>query len=199
MDSVTILLKDLKNQGKKIVGYAAASKGTIVQNYCNINNNTINYIADTTQKSDLIPGVEIKKMNVFANDQGYLFETIRSDDKMYDGKFGQVLVSELYPGVIKGLHLHNNQTEYTTCLKGNIKYVAIKETPNGPIINTFIIGEKNPIIVKVPPGVWHGYTSLENKSATLMYLMDRPFNIEDSGTEEKDVFAFGDIWKVKHG
>ena len=30
------LLTDLKTKGKKIVGYAAASKGTIVLNYCNI-------------------------------------------------------------------------------------------------------------------------------------------------------------------
>lgn len=268
------LLKDLKNKNKKIVGYAAASKGTIVQNYCNIGTDIIDYISDstpfkqglytpgmkipivspdyfhkdnpdyaiifawnhqkeiinkekeflnrggkfivhlpephiietnedfhsdTTKKSDLIEGVEIKKLNIFANDQGYLFETIRSDDKMYEGKFGQVLISEIYPGVIKGFHLHEKQTEYTTCLKGNIKYIIVKETKEKPIINTFVIGEKNPIIIKTPPGVWHGYTPLENKSATLMYLMDKPYNINDNDTLEKDVFAFGDLWSVKHG
>ncbi len=273
------LLKDLKNKNKKIVGYAAASKGTIVQNYCNIGTDIIDYISDstpfkqglytpgkhipivspykfqddvrdnkidyaiifawnhqkeiinkekdfvkkggkfiihipephiieleeeklhldTTQKSELIEGVEIKKLSIFANDQGYLFETIRSDDKIYEGKFGQVLISEIYPGVIKGFHLHEKQTEYTTCLKGNIKYIIVKETKDKPIINTFIIGEKNPIIIKTPQGVWHGYTPLQNKSATLMYLMDKPYNINDKDTLEKDVFAFGDLWTVKHG
>lgn len=273
------LLKNLKAQEKKIVGYAAASKGTIVQNYCNIDKNIIDYISDSTafkqglytpgmhipivspeyfhkdnpdyaiifawnhqkeiidkekefikkggkfilhlpephiigsynsenkenfhiditQKSELIEGVEIKKINIFANDQGYLFETIRSDDEIYEGKFGQVLISEVYPGVIKGLHLHKNQTEYTTCLKGNIKYVIIKETENKPIINTFIIGEKNPMIIKTPPEVWHGYTPLENKSATLMYIMDKPYDINSKDTEEKDVFSFGDVWTIKNG
>ena len=270
------MLRDLKNKNRKIVGYAAASKGTIVQNYCDIGREVIDYISDSTtfkqglytpgkhipilspdifhddvkkgnidyaiifawnhqkeimnkekeflekggkfivhlpkphiiendfhsdltKKSEIIKGVEIKKLNIFANDQGYLFEAIRNDDQIYDGKFGQVLVSEIYPGVIKGFHLHKNQTEYTTCIKGNIKYVIVKETENQPIINTFIIGEKNPIIIKTPPNVWHGYTPLENKSASLLYIMDKPYDINNKDTEERDVFAFGDVWSVKNG
>ncbi|MBI2044048.1 methyltransferase domain-containing protein [Candidatus Pacearchaeota archaeon] len=171
------LLKELKGQGKKIVGYAAASKGTIVLNYCNIGTETLDYISDSTpfkqglyspgkhipivspeffhddenvdyvllgawnhakeimaKEQDFIKRggkfivhypkarilennsskinfvnnlVEVKKLNVFANDQGYLFETIRSDDKIYEGKYGQTLISVLYPGVIKGWHLHD--------------------------------------------------------------------------------------------
>ena len=42
------LLNDLKIHGKKIVGYAAASKGTIVQNYCNIGPEILDYITDST-------------------------------------------------------------------------------------------------------------------------------------------------------
>ena len=42
------LIKDLKKNGKKVVGYAAASKGTIVQNYCNLGPEIIDYISDST-------------------------------------------------------------------------------------------------------------------------------------------------------
>ena len=300
------LIKNLKNGGNKIVGYAAASKGTIVQNYCNLDSNLINYVSDstpykqglytpgkhipivspdkfhnevynnidnnvdyaiifawnhakeiiekeqeflkrggkfivhlpepriigienlqinnklklndekiqemhtdlvqtkqhsdTTQSSELIEGVEIKQLKIFANDQGYLFETLRNDDKIYGNEFGQVLVSEIYPGVIKGFHLHEKHDEYTVCVKGNIKYIAVKEYADGrKKINTFVIGEKNPVLIKVPRGVWHGYMTLENKSATLVYLMSRPYNPKDPDTKEKDVFAFGDLWTVRHG
>ena len=129
-----------------------------------------------------------------------MFETVRSDDKIYDGKFGQVLISVLYPGVIKGWHLHKKQTEYTTCIKGNIKYVAVKENSDGKReIKTMIIGEKNPMTIKMSPGVWHGYMPLSNQEAIVMHLADKPYDINDPDTDEKDPFEFGDLWTVKNG
>ncbi len=43
-------LKNLKNSGKSICGYAAAAKSTTVLNYCDIDNNLIDYIADSTEE-----------------------------------------------------------------------------------------------------------------------------------------------------
>lgn len=55
------LLKKLKEENKKIVGYAAASKGTIVLNYCNIGKGILDYISDSTpEKQGLFnPGKHI--------------------------------------------------------------------------------------------------------------------------------------------
>jgi dTDP-4-dehydrorhamnose 3,5-epimerase-like enzyme len=299
---LSALLTKLKLQDKKIVGYAAASKGTIVQNYCNITKDTLEYISDSTpfkqglyspgkhipvvspdtfhadkevdyallsawnhaeeimkkesaflsrggrfivhypsprileptqqelthkpqmesslasnptslnltslsptplisnsvNKPQALGEIQFKKIQIFQNDQGYLFETIRADDKIFDGKFGQVVVSALYPGVIKGLHKHSKQTDYTTCIKGNIKYVVAKENSNGTAdIKTYTIGEKNPVIIKVPPGYWHGYSPLANEQATVLHLMDELFDSNDDDTERKDAYAFGDPWTVK--
>ena len=267
------LLRNLKNQGKKIVGYAAASKGTIVLNYCNIGKETLDYISDSTPfkqglyspgkhipivspeffhedkqvdyallsawnhaeeimkkekdfierggrfivhypkarilepdikkeeiNSETFKGVELKQLKIFQDDQGYLFETLRNDDEIFDGKFGQTLISELYPGAIKGLHKHEKQTDYTTCIKGNIKYIIVKENSQGkPEIKTFLIGEKNPVLIKIPPGYWHGYTTLANQRATILHLMDKPFNPKEPDTAEKDPFEYGDIWTPKPG
>lgn len=263
------LIYDLKSRGKKIVGYAAASKGTIIQNYCGIGSNLIDYISDSTpfkqglyspgkhipivspdvfhQDSDAdyailfawnhikeitekekdfiarggrfivhlpephivepevssqeeIKGIETKKLNIFANDQGYLYETIRADDKIFDGEFGQILVSTVYPGIIKGLHRHHKQTDYTTCVKGNLKYVAVKENSQGSHeIQTFVIGESNPVLVKTPPGVWHGYTPVGNKTAIVLHLISRAYDPNNPDTERKAAFDFGDVWTPKHG
>lgn len=268
------LLKELKSQGKRIVGYAAASKGTVVLNYCGIGNDILDYISDSTpfkqgryspgkhipvvspehfhndqsvdyallgawnhakeiigKEQDFLkrggkfivhypkarildtenkgdsPGirfvdnlVDTKKLNVFANDQGYLFETVRADDKIYQGKFGQVLVSVLYPGVIKGWHLHHKQTEYTACSNGNVKYIALKENPDGTKdVQILTIGDKNPVLIKMQPGIWHGYAPLSNKEATVLHLMDKPYDINDPDTDKKDPLEFGDLWTVKKG
>lgn len=48
------LLRDLKDQGKKIVGYGAPAKGNTLLNYCKIGTDIIDYIVD---KSSLKQGV----------------------------------------------------------------------------------------------------------------------------------------------
>ena len=67
------LLNDLKIHGKKIVGYAAASKGTIVQNYCNIGPEILDYISDSTPAKQGLytPGkhIPIVSPEVFHNDK----------------------------------------------------------------------------------------------------------------------------------
>jgi methylation protein EvaC len=45
---LSALVRGLKNQGKKLVGYAAAAKGTIVQNYSNLGPDVLDYISDST-------------------------------------------------------------------------------------------------------------------------------------------------------
>ena len=141
--------------------------------------------------------IEIKELKSFFDNDGELFETLRADDSLYDGKFGQNLVSIVKPGVIKGLHLHHRQIEYTTCIKGNILYVAITEIPDSqPVIQKFAMGEKNRILIKTPPGIWHGYTPLNNQEAVILYTMNQAYNPKDTDTEEKDPFAFGDVWHL---
>jgi methylation protein EvaC len=55
------LLHRYKNDGKKIAGYAATSKSTTVLNYCEIGNDVIDYICDTTDEkiNKYSPGMHI--------------------------------------------------------------------------------------------------------------------------------------------
>jgi len=54
-------LKKIKNEGKKICGYAATAKSTTILNYCNLSSNTIDFICDTTKEKigKFSPGVHI--------------------------------------------------------------------------------------------------------------------------------------------
>lgn len=55
------LLKKLKAEGKRVVGYAATSKSTTVLNYCDIGPDLIEYICDTTpiKQGKFSPGMHI--------------------------------------------------------------------------------------------------------------------------------------------
>jgi len=47
-DDLVSMLKKLKDEGKKVIAYGAASKATTVFNYCGIDNSLVEYITDTT-------------------------------------------------------------------------------------------------------------------------------------------------------
>ena len=46
--SLVALLGKLQNEGKRIVGYAASSKGTVILNYCGIGADVLEYVCDNT-------------------------------------------------------------------------------------------------------------------------------------------------------
>ena len=56
----------LKKKGLKICGYAASAKSTTVLNYCNIDNNYIDYIADSTNEKigRYTPGTHIPVVSI---------------------------------------------------------------------------------------------------------------------------------------
>jgi methylation protein EvaC len=60
-DELMTLLRDLKQQGKRVVGYAATSKSTTVTNYCGITPDLVEFISDTTpiKQGKFSPGVHI--------------------------------------------------------------------------------------------------------------------------------------------
>lgn len=83
------LLRDLKEQGKKIVGISAPAKSTTILNYCKISNNLIDYM---TEKSSLkvghytpgmhIPIVKEKKLLEDNMDYGIVFAWNFADEIM---------------------------------------------------------------------------------------------------------------------
>jgi methylation protein EvaC len=60
-DKLVQLLTSVKKQGKRIVGYAATSKSTTINNYCGINSELVEYISDTTpiKQGKFSPGTHI--------------------------------------------------------------------------------------------------------------------------------------------
>ena len=142
--------------------------------------------------------VQLKELKVFSDDRGYMFEGLRKDDALFDGTYGQTLVTVLYPGVVKAWHRHARQADYTLCAVGNVKYCVAYERGQGDVqIETYYLGEGHQALIKVPPGIWHGYTPIGGQRAVLVHVMDTTYDPTD--TQRKDWLAFGDVWSVKNG
>jgi len=121
---------------------------------------------------ELIHGVHVKPLRVIADERGYVMEMLRCDDPFYQ-RFGQSYVSVAYPGVVKGWHYHKVQTDHFVIVKGMMKVVLYDRRDDSPtkgMVNEFFMGEKNPILVTIPPGVLHGMKGIGTEPAMRVRL-----------------------------
>ena len=130
----------------------------------------------------MIDGVMTKKLRVIPDERGRLMECLRNDDELFL-KFGQLYMTTTLPGVVKGWHLHDVQWDNIVCVKGMLK-LALYDGREGSAtkgqVDQFFMGEHNPLLVRVPPGVWHGWKCVSPEEAfivnapTEVYVYDAP-------------------------
>ncbi len=121
-------------------------------------------------KRPLIEGVVTKPLKVNVDERGRLMEILRNDDKEFR-QFGQVYMTTAYPGVTKAWHYHKLQTDYFACVRGMMKVVLYDGRADSPTkgqINEFFIGEHNPMLVMIPPGVYHGFKCISEYEAIVI-------------------------------
>jgi dTDP-4-dehydrorhamnose 3,5-epimerase len=151
----------------------------------------------------LIEGVTVKRLKVIADERGFLMEMLRSDDDMFT-EFGQVYLSVAYPGVVKGWHYHKLQTDYFTVVKGMLKVVLYDRREGSPThgeINEFFMGEKNPILISIPPGVVHGVKAIGGEAGYLVNCPNKTYNYDEPDEYRVDPHS-GEIpysWTGKDG
>jgi dTDP-4-dehydrorhamnose 3,5-epimerase len=125
-----------------------------------------------------IEGVAIKQLKVIPDERGFLMEMLRSDDPIFR-KFGQVYLSVAYPGIVKGWHYHKLQTDYFTVVKGMLKVVLFDRRENSKthgVLSEFFMGERNPILLVIPPLVAHGVKAVGPEPGYLVNCPDMPYN-----------------------
>jgi dTDP-4-dehydrorhamnose 3,5-epimerase len=128
----------------------------------------------------MIDGVQIKKLRLIPDERGRLMEVLRSDDEFFE-KFGQVYITTAYPGVVKAWHYHHDQNDHMTCIKGMMKVVLYdprEDSPTRGEINEFFTGVHNPILIRVPKGVYHGFKCISDEEAIVINIPDQLYNYD---------------------
>jgi dTDP-4-dehydrorhamnose 3,5-epimerase len=126
----------------------------------------------------MIEDVKTKKLSIYPDERGWLMEILRCDDDFFN-KFGQVYLTTAYPEVVKAWHMHKIQTDNFCCIHGMMKvvlYDARKDSPTFGEINEFFIGDKNPMLISVPPFVYHGFKAIGPEIAYFLSVPTEPYN-----------------------
>ena len=126
----------------------------------------------------MIDGVRVKKLKVISDERGKLMEILRNDDEIFQ-QFGQVYMTTTFPGIIKAWHYHKLQTDNFVCVSGKIKlalYDSRESSPTYKEINEFILGLEEPLLVQIPPLIYHGFKCISDTEAIVINTPTKPYN-----------------------
>ncbi len=125
---------------------------------------------------EVIDGVAVRGTKVLPDERGRLGEIFRADDPWFE-KFGQVYFTTTYPGIVKAWHYHKIQTDLFYVIKGTVKvalYDDRKDSPTSGTVNELYLGEHCPGLLRIPPGVQHGWMCV---SETESYIVNMPSEV----------------------
>ena len=126
----------------------------------------------------MIEGVKVKKLKVIPDERGRLMEILRSDDETFE-QFGQVYMTTARPGIVKAWHAHKLQTDCFTCVFGKIKlalYDAREDSRTSKEVLDFVIDLEHPMLVQIPPNVYHGFKCIGEEEAIVINTVTHPYN-----------------------
>lgn len=113
----------------------------------------------------MIEGVKITPLRQILDERGKIMHMMRREDTLFE-KFGEIYFSCVYPGAIKGWHIHKEMVLNYAVPHGNIKFVLYDDREASPTrgeLQELFLGPDNYNLVTVPPMVWNGFKGIGNE------------------------------------
>ena len=109
-----------------------------------------------------IDGVLVQPLRRFADERGSVMHMLRATDPHFEA-FGEIYFSTVFPGVVKGWHIHDKMVLNYAVPHGSIKMVLYDDREDSATrghLQEIFMGEQNYVLVRVPARVWNGFKGL---------------------------------------
>ncbi len=149
----------------------------------------------------MIDGVKIKPLKRICDERGMVMHMLRCDDPDFE-KFGEIYFSVVYPGVVKGWHIHKEMTLNYAAVSGMIKLVLYDEREDSPTkgeLQEIFMGEDNYVLVKIPPRVWNGFKGIGVKPAVVANCATIPHDPDEIRRLDPFDNHIPYDWSLRHG
>jgi dTDP-4-dehydrorhamnose 3,5-epimerase len=161
-----------------------------------------------------LSGVEVLRLRRHVDDRGYFMELYRNGATHPGSEelarfFEGVEVAQLNYSIVdrtstvKGLHYHLGQMDIWFCPPESKMKIVLWDlrqgSPTSNEVQVAVAGGGQEVLVKIPPGVAHGYRPLSAPCA-LFYIVTRPFDVEDPDEYRVawDHPTVRDLWEVEN-
>ncbi len=146
----------------------------------------------------MINGVKIVSLRKFPDDRGKIMHIMKFTDEAFE-KFGEVYCSTVYPGVIKGWHIHSKMTLNYAVIIGMIKFVLYDDRIDSPTrgeLQEIYLGEENYVRVTVPPKIWNGFMGIGTRESFVINLTDLSHDPNEINRMDPFDHSIPYTWKV---
>lgn len=151
-----------------------------------------------------IHDVQQIRLTVHEDDRGYLYEIVHATDS-FVSQFGQVyLVGDRIERIVRAFHKHDALHDWFCIVKGAAKFVLVDDRHDSPTheqVDMLVGSERSPSLIVVPPGVYHGWMSLEPdtilvSTASHVYNKESPDEVRVPPDHFNELIG-ADPWTIK--
>ena len=148
-----------------------------------------------------IHGLRVTPLRRIPDERGAVMHMLREDGEAFE-RFGEIYFSLVYPGVIKGWHLHRRMTLNYAVPVGMVKLVCYDDRPESPTrgnLRELHIGELNYALVTIPPLVWNGFKGEGAQTALVANCATVPHDPEEIERVDPFTERIPYDWALRHG
>lgn len=156
-------------------------------------------MAALTSLTSEIEGVILTPLRQIEDARGAVLHMLRSDAPDFGG-FGECYFSETRPGVVKAWKRHRLQTQNLAVPVGRIR-LAIFDDRDGSATrgHTMALELGRPdryARLRIPPGLWYGFTALGGSPALIANCADLPHDPNESEWRDPATAVIPYRWEV---
>ncbi len=149
----------------------------------------------------MIDGVLVVPLKRIPDERGTVMHMLKCSDPHFQ-RFGEIYFSTIFPGVIKGWHLHQEMALNYACVYGRIKLVLYDDREGSSTrtnIQEIFLGPDNYSLVQIPPNIWNGFKGMGPDLAIVANCATEPH--DPTRTVRLDPFTdrIPYDWGVRHG
>lgn len=129
-----------------------------------------------------IEGAITREVKHVVTGNGITTELFRQDWGVVQGEVVHMIHVALRPGAISAWHMHKLKTDHLFVVGGMIRAVLYDDRDGSPTrgkLDVHHLAAVRPMLVVIPPGVWHGIQVLSPEPGVFVNFFDAAYEYDD--------------------
>ena len=145
----------------------------------------------------MIEGVVVTQLSQIVDERGAVLHHMRNDAPEFT-TFGECYFSEMVPGAVKAWKRHREQTQNLAVPVGRVRFVVFDDRPGSITQGELLVIElgrpDDYYRLRIPKGLWYGFTCLSKFPAMVANCADRPHELKDAELIPEDDSSIPYCW-----
>lgn len=149
----------------------------------------------------MIEGVRVIPLRRIVDERGEIMHMLKRTDEHFVA-FGEIYFSCAWPGTIKAWHVHKSMTINNAVVSGMAKLVMYDlrdESPTFGQLQEVFMGERNYVLVQIPPGIANGYKAYGERLVVMANCATEPHDPDEMIRLSPADDSIPYDWALKHG